>query len=1228
MNNYSKIFFVTIYFLTCISLFSHNNSKFMFLENKGQLINSVISKCKLPGGELFVEKGKLIYAFYNQADIAERHNGIQKTHIKAHSFSINFMNFNKNTMPFLSKKSQYFENFYNNQNWIENVHLYEVLQMQNIYKNIDMYMYKNNGHLKYDFVVKSGANVKDIKMRYSGQENIRIENKKLVIYTSVNVITELKPYAYQVYKGDTIVVECEFGLKNNIVYFKLPNKYDKSIDLIIDPTLIFSTYSGSTSDNFGYTATYDESGYLYAGSTVFGVGYPTTLGAYEINYSNNNGGTDIGITKYDTSGTYRIYSTYLGGSMDELPHSMIVNGNNELFLYGTTGSNDFPTTSGSYDETFNGGYSFSPSGLGVSFPNGSDVFISRLSSNGGNLLASTYIGGTNNDGLNVSSKLRRNYADEVRGEIDIDNQNNIYLATCTYSADFPVTNSYQQQNNGGQEGCIVKMDNQLSSIIWSSYLGGRKDDAIYSLALDSDNNLFVTGGTNSDDFPVSANAYENTYLDSIQADAFIAHVSSNGNSIINSTYFGSNKYDQSYFVELNKNEEVYIFGQTKSSGNSLINNASYFQLNGNQFVAIFSNKLDALIRSTIFGTGKGSPDISPTAFLVDVCHNIYMSGWGSNTGNGALSTLNMPITNNAFQSTTDGNDFYIMILDDNLDSLIYGTYFGGSQSAEHVDGGTSRFDKKGVIYQSVCAGCGNNNDFPIKPDPGAVSTTNNSNNCNNGVFKFDFDLPILISNFEVPLISCNNTISFLNTTNNINNTSFWWDFGDGYISTNLNPTHQYANAGFYNVKLIATNNNTCNITDTIVKQIYLLGNTSTYLSDIIACKNETLQIGVSPSNMSGINYSWLPTYGLSDYTVPNPIVNIDSSILYKLVISDGVCADTIYQKVNIDNISINLNQDTSFCKDPIMLIADTMGLISSIIWSSNNDFTDTISQGINYLAENIGIYYVMSNNDQCSAIDSINVNNNDIQIDITGITAICVGDSVFIKAIDISENNPISSYNWESEYSLSFNDDSSSFIAFPDSSTYFSLLATNTLGCFIRDSIFVSVSNYPIYDSIWAVETSIYLGEFTNLNVSTDNNILWSNGDSTFISTVNPEVSTMYYANIYNDHCVIIDSIYITVKDVFCDISKLIIPNAFSPNEDNINDKYQILDLDGIITDFNLQIFNRYGEAVYCSNNVHEVWDGYYKGKLLSTQVFDYFIEIKCVGNKEFFQKGNITLIR
>ena len=133
---------------------------------------------------------------------------------------------------------------------------------------------------------------------------------------------------------------------------------------------------------------------------------------------------------------------------------MVVNNNNELYILGTTGSNDFPTTSNAFQTNFNGGTNFFPSGLGVSFPDGSDMFISRLNIDGGALLSSSFLGGSDNDGLNTSSKLKFNYADEIRGEIDIDLDNNIYIASTTFSNDFPTTaNSFAQSLTGTQDGC-------------------------------------------------------------------------------------------------------------------------------------------------------------------------------------------------------------------------------------------------------------------------------------------------------------------------------------------------------------------------------------------------------------------------------------------------------------------------------------------------------------------------------------------------------------------------------------------------------------------------------------------------------------------------------------------------------------------------------------------------------------------------------------------------------
>ena len=157
--------------------------------------------------------------------------------------------------------------------------------------------------------------------------------------------------------------------------------------------------------------------------------------------------------------------------------------------------------------------------------------------------------------------------------------------------------------------------------------------------------------------------------------------------------------------------------------------------------------------------------------MVDLCDKIYIAGWGSSLG-GPLSTLNLPVTPTAFQANTDGNDMYLMVLDDLLNNIIYATYFGGTQSSEHVDGGTSRFDKRGIIYQSVCAGCGGYSDFPIEPNPGAVSLTNNSTNCNNAVFKFDFDFPIVISDFNSPEVTCNKIVEFENLTNSNATTTY------------------------------------------------------------------------------------------------------------------------------------------------------------------------------------------------------------------------------------------------------------------------------------------------------------------------------------------------------------------------------------------------------------------------------------------------------------------------
>ena len=1206
----------TIVFLSLITFIG--NTQNAFIQNKGQFPNQVVSKVNIPSGSLYIEKDGLFYSFYSSNDLRATHDSPEEQHlINAHSYRVNFLNSNFNVENELYYQSNYYENYYigNDSLWAEYVRSYKFLEQRNIYNGVDIKYYVYNNRLKYDFIVSPNSSTKQINLHYDGVDEIELYKENIYIKTSVNSVLEYAPFAYQIINGDTIEIVCKYLLKNQTVSFDFPEGYNKEYKLIIDPILDFSTYSGSTTDNFGYTATYDKLGFLYSGSTAFGTGYPTSIGAFQISYSNLTGGTDIAITKYDTSGTNRIYSTYLGGTLDEMPHSMIVNSDNELFIFGTTGSSDFPTTTNAFQKAFAGGNSINPP-IGVSFPNGTDIFVSRLDVNGGVLLASTYIGGEGNDGLNTSSKLRFNYADEVRGEIDIDKNNNIYIATCTESSDFPSKNSFSNDLSGQQDGCIIKLDNSLSAIIWSAYLGGRSDDAIYSLALDELNNIYVTGGTLSSNFPSTINSYQASHQNTLDADAFVAKISSNGNQLLSSSYFGTEHYDQSYFVEIGSNNNVYLFGQTKSEGMNLVYNSSYFEPDGGQFVAVFNSNLSQRLRSTVFGSGKGTPDISPTAFLVDLCDKIYIAGWGSSLG-GALSTLNLPVSSTAFQTNTDGNDMYLMVLDDLMNNIIYATYFGGTQSSEHVDGGTSRFDKRGIIYQSVCAGCGGYSDFPVEPNPGAVSLTNNSTNCNNAVFKFDFDFPIVISDFNSPEITCDNIIRFENLTDVNATTTFLWQFGDGNTSTDRNPTHEYLSGGFYNVTLISSDVGSCNISDTITKQIYILSNSSDSLPDLTKCPLENLQIGILPIANPIISYQWSPTLDLSITNISNPYTSTSNDQNYQMLISDGTCTDTIYQSIRVTNLGLKTGNDTIFCNDTIKLNATYSNLVNSVQWSSSYDFLDTLSTVSELLVFNSKKLYIKVTNGYCVETDSIEVKTDSIELSLVS-NDICDGDLVTLEAINLNPFVELDSYIWQG-FALNTN----IIQDYPDTSQWYFLEVVNENGCKARDSILVNVYPKPKIDSVWVPFENPYQGQNTYIYMYTDG----------VIDSIPVLINESGWYQVIKENefgCTDTDSIWLSVSDINCTFSNFVIPNAFTPYSSyGKNDHFNIKEIEqGLVDDFNIKIFNRFGQEVFNSDNIEISWDGKFNNQKMNPQVFDFFLYIKCINGKELFYKGNITLVR
>ncbi len=639
------------------------NAQDLLIENKGQLQSGVMFyKTTTQGTQFYHSNGYTVY-MRNQLTYDSiwhdfhLHKKLSKVyHLQQHAFQVFFLN----SLPTdIEKKypSSAYKNFFigrDKSKWANNVHSFAEINYNRIYNGITFQVQNIGNNLKHNYIIQPNANPDDIRLLYKYIPKIYIINGNLIITTSVGEVIEQKPYAFQIAGTDTIEVPCVYQLKKDgdraIVSFKL-GSYDRSKLLIIDPVLVFSTYSGSQGDNFGFTATYDSRANMYSAGIVDGDegSFPVTFGAFQTTYGGGAGSKpanlpcDIGINKYDSAGLNLLFSTYLGGEYDDYPHSLVVDNNDNLLVLGTTYSRNFPMDSLGYDTSFNGA---------------TDIYIAKLSKNGSTLLGATFMGGSSFDGLN-SRSLRYNYSDDYRGDIVVDSANNIYVASTTYSNNFPIKSAFQSTKGSYQEGCVFSLSPLLQTLRFSTFVGGNDDDACYSVRM-FDSFLYVGGGTASNAMNFPINGAKNTYGG--KRDGFIIKLYKHDGALVNSSYFGTPEYDQVYFIDIDQNGQVYAAGQTE--GIISRTPGTYGKDRTSQFVVRFSPNLANVNMSTTFGYRLQNPEISPSAFLVDECDNIYFSGWGSPiayNGLHPLTTQFLPVSPNAIQSSTDSHDFYLMV---------------------------------------------------------------------------------------------------------------------------------------------------------------------------------------------------------------------------------------------------------------------------------------------------------------------------------------------------------------------------------------------------------------------------------------------------------------------------------------------------------------------------------------------------------------------------------------
>lgn len=1132
--------------------------------------------------------------------------------LHSHAYRVSFENANDRVEIVPDKPLTTYNNYFigDQKNWATGCRVFQGIWYRNMYDGIDIHYYSDRGFVKYDIVVHPGADPGKIILRYEGQDKLSVRKNKVYVQTSVGAVVELEPRSYQVNDSGRTDVQCSYSLlSGNRIQLKVQH-YSPDATLVIDPTEVFCSFSGSKSDNWGYTATYDGGGNFYMGGIVLdetnqqypgpnGGGYLVSPGAFQTTFQGGDGSEgdgynyDVGIMKLNSNGSRRVYATYLGGSGDEQPHSMIVDNSGNLIVTGRTSSSNFPPNTAATRYGPGGGF---------------DLFVTKFNSSGTALLGSRRIGGSAWDGVNFAPKylitgslpggaqqLRLNYGDDGRSEVILDNAGNVYIAACTQSADFPTTTGvFQTSSGGGQDGVLLKLSPDLSTVLFSSYIGGSGADAAFVLALDPlDNTVWVGGGTMSNNFPGTNKAPVISANTNGGIDGFIAVVSNDGSQLLKASYFGTAATDMIYGLDFDKFGFPYIVGTTDGVipvVNSPYNQNNTNQANGKQFITKLKQDLSGIVYSANFGPGNTRhPNISPTAFLVDRCQNVYVAGWGGgpdSTDHYANSgTWNLPVTPGAVKTITDGEDFYFFVLQKNAASQLYGSYFGQQNGnfGDHVDGGTSRFDQQGVIYEAVCANCYLGATFPTTP--GAWSTTNGAGRlgCNEAAVKIAFNYAGVAAGLKVVTHGRGDSVGCVPLTASFSDTirnakSYIWNFGDGTIinTTSYTEDHTFTAVGNYLVTLIAIDSNTCNVTDT-VRHWVEVKNDPAFVDFRYDKVGSCQQFNYVFTNLSTLGPGSPPfsdtafTWSFGDGTVlqgqkltGKPTHSYISPGPYKVKLT---LADTSYCNFPLDTTRILYvaQNDTARFSTPKLGCAPYRAV-----------FTNTSIAGQTF-------YWDFGDN---SPIDSVDYSPIHLYPNIGTYT-------VTLKAVDSTTCNIVSTYS----YTITVQGKPAAAFSFSPTPPQ----PANT------PTVFTDASS-P------AVKYEWFFGDGTSETKTTPD---------TVVHLYN-KTNTYQVCEVVTNASGCTDTACHPVPAVIHPL--LDVPNAFTPGRFGTNSIVKVLGFG--ITHMTWRIYNRWGQLIFESVDPNVGWDGTYHGTMQPMDVYAYTLEAEFSDGTHATRKGDITLIR
>jgi hypothetical protein len=604
-------------------------------------------------------------------------------------------------------------------NWRTGVPTYAKVRYSGVYPGIDLLYYGNHRQLEYDFIVAPNADANNIRLQVSGANRLSINGKgDLVLSAHNGDIAFHKPVIYQLKDGQRSLIPGNFTISKNQTIGFAVSPYDHSLPLVIDPVLAYSTYLGGngTDGDSALAIAVDSSGDAYLTGQTNSTNFPLTTGTYQqTNQGSASNTFNAFVTKLNSTGTAIVYSTYLGGTGNTQAAALAIDSSGDAYVAGHTFASNFPTTSGAF-QTATGAAS-----------GGFTAFVTKLNPAGTALIFSTYLGGAG----------QGSGTGEAVNALVLDSSDDIYVAGYTESSNFPVTSGAYQTTNGaianqGSDAFVTKLAPAGNTLIFSTYLGGNGlydgGDVAWGLAIDSSDNVYVSGTAGSNNFPTTSGAYQTTNLGSAnsQAVGFVSKLNSTGTALDYSTYLGGSKGAGAYAIAVNSAGNAYVAGNAMytdfpvTSGAYQTTNKASANSASNAFIAELNTTGTALVYSTWLG-GTGL-EISAAAYVGDSAAAIALDASGDAYVTGLAYSTNFPVTTGAIQTTNaaganKAENSFIAEINPAGSALLYSTYLGGSgypfgiSGYYHGDAADAlALDTSGNIY---IAGAAYSSNFPV-----------------------------------------------------------------------------------------------------------------------------------------------------------------------------------------------------------------------------------------------------------------------------------------------------------------------------------------------------------------------------------------------------------------------------------------------------------------------------------------------------------------------------------